>query len=171
MDFTWNDQWKVDKSRHLFGDMVYTPKGETNALFIFWPHSCFYTFFYLSIWNPLINSYFYEYCKPFSACLWSLLKAKWTYFQHVLISSKSENNSVSFEALRKYFLWFLPKHLFCGKLRWKCTGMFFERNFLWSGVFYRCYPAEREQATCSGRQIIEICPEIFSKAEYAEECE
>lgn len=88
------DQWKVDKSRHLFGDMVYTPKGETNAMFIFWPHSCFYTFFYLSIWNPLINSYFYEYCKPFSACLWSLLKAKWTYFQHVLISSKSENNSV-----------------------------------------------------------------------------
>lgn len=48
---------------------------------------------------------------------------------------------------------------------------FFERNFLWSGVFYWCYPAVREQAACSGRQIIEICPEIFSKAEYAEECE
>lgn len=71
----------------------------------------------------------------------------------------------------KKFLWFIPKHLFCGKLRGKCTCFFFKRNFLWSGVFYWCYPAVRERVTCLGRQMIEICPEIFSKAEYAEECE
>lgn len=48
---------------------------------------------------------------------------------------------------------------------------FLRGNFLCIGVFYWCYPSVREQVTCSGRQIIEICPEIFSKAEYAEKCE
>lgn len=53
----------------------------------------------------------------------------------------------------------------------------FERNFLWDGVFYWWYLAVRgvvgkKQITCSGRQTIEICPEIFfSKAEYAGKCE
>lgn len=48
---------------------------------------------------------------------------------------------------------------------------FFERNFMWDGVFYWCYLAVREQVTCSGRQTTEICPEILSKAEYVEKCE
>lgn len=54
----------------------------------------------------------------------------------------------------------------------------FERNVLWNGVFYQWYHAVRgvvgkkKQITCSGRQTIEICPEIFfSKAEYPGKCE
>lgn len=36
--------------------------------------SCFFTFFCLSIWNPLIHVCLFEYCDHFSACLWSVLK-------------------------------------------------------------------------------------------------
>lgn len=119
------------------------PKLKLNLTFFsyyFYVHthhkgSCFYTFFCLSFWNPRIHSYFFEYYKHFSTCLWSVLKTKWTYFQHVLISSISENNSVSFDALKKHFLCFLPKHLFHGKLRWKCTGLFFE----WIFLVYWCF--------------------------------
>lgn len=167
-------------------------------MFIFCPCSCFCTFFYLSIWQAQKCVCLFEYYEHFSACLRFVLKAK----QNNLFSACSDciknrdycsslgyyicmltmciwTQTLFSFSLRKHLLWFLPQYVSFSKPRWKSTDLFW-RKFPVGWCILLVVPCcersyrkkKKKKITCSGRQTIEICPEIFFiKAEYAGKCE
>lgn len=123
--------------------MVNTPKGKRQSFLVFFPGSCFSTFFYLSIWNPWMDICTANIFLLIFCLFWK--QNKITYFQHALFPSKSGTTAGSFRvlhmyindahmniypnlffylSLRKHLLLFLLQYPFCGKLRWKWTGLF-----------------------------------------------